>query len=242
MNGVWNYPAFTRGARPVTGVDHDRPIAPDSGRAMFTLYYARHTCALAAHIVLEQSGAAYEAVRLDFTANAQRDPAYLAINPKGRVPALVTPRGVLTETPAILAFVAQTFPQAALAPLDDPFDFARMQAFNSYLCSTVHVANAHRVRGYRWADDPAAIAEMRRKAPQVMADCFDLMERDMVATPWVLGETMSVCDAYLFTVGGWLAGAGVEIDRFPRIADHHRRMGEDPVVRRVLAAEFAVAA
>jgi glutathione S-transferase len=53
---------------------------------------------------------------------------------------------------------------------------------------------------------------------------------------------MSVCDAYLFTVGGWLAGAGVEIDRFPRIADHHRRMGEDPVVRRVLAAEFAVAA
>jgi glutathione S-transferase len=67
----------------------------------------------------------------------------LAINPKGRVPALVTHADILTETPAILAYIAQRYPQANLAPLDDPFAFARMQAFNSYLCSTVHVAHAH---------------------------------------------------------------------------------------------------
>ena len=63
---------------------------------------------------------------------------YLAINPKGRVPALVTDRGILTETPAILAFIAQSFPQAKLVP-DDPFAFAQAQSFNSYLCSTVHI-------------------------------------------------------------------------------------------------------
>jgi glutathione S-transferase len=73
------------------------------------------------------------------------------------VPALVTDDGILTETPAILAYLAQRFPQAKLAPLDDPFAFAMVQAFNSYLCSTVHVAHAHRMRGTRWADDPAAI-------------------------------------------------------------------------------------
>ena len=99
------------------------------------------------------------------------------------MPALVTDRGVLTETPAILAFVAQSFPQAKLAPLADPFAFARVQAFNSYLCSTVHVAHAHRMRGYRWADDPAAIQAMRRKVPATVGECFELIEREMFAGP-----------------------------------------------------------
>ena len=81
------------------------------------LYFAPHTCALASHIALEQAGADYETVRVDFKTNAQRTPEYMKINPKARVPALVTDRGILTETPAILAFVAQRFPQAGLAPL-----------------------------------------------------------------------------------------------------------------------------
>ena len=68
--------------------------------------------------------------------------------------------GVLTETPAILTFVAQSFPAAKLAPLEDPFAFARVQSFNSYLCATVHVAHSHRMRGYRWAEDPAAIVSI----------------------------------------------------------------------------------
>ena len=115
---------------------------------MFKLYYAPGTCALASHIALEEAGAAYTTERLDFKANQQNSPEYLAINPKGRVPSLVTDRGILTETPAMLAFIAQSFPQAKLAPLDDAFAFAQVQAFNSYLCSTVHVAHAHKGRGY----------------------------------------------------------------------------------------------
>ena len=115
---------------------------------MLKLFFAANTCALASHIALEEAGAPYEAVRVDFRTNEQRKPEYLAINPKGRVPALATERGILTETPAILAFIAQSFPGARLAPLDDPYAFARVQAFNSYLCSTVHVAHAHRMRGY----------------------------------------------------------------------------------------------
>src|SRR3546814_3594824 len=114
---------------------------------MLKFFYAPATCALASMIAMEDAGAEYEAVRIDFAADGQRGPAYLAINPKGRVPALATDRGVLTETPAILAFVAQSFPTAGLAPLDDPFAFAAVPAFNSYLCSTVHVAHAHRKIG-----------------------------------------------------------------------------------------------
>ena len=114
---------------------------------MLKFYYAAGTCALASHIALAESGASYETVRLDFAASDQRKPDYLRLNPKGRVPLLVTERGAVSETPAILAFVAQSFPAARLAPLDDPFAFARVQAFNSYLCSTDHVAHPHRLRG-----------------------------------------------------------------------------------------------
>src|ERR1700754_2185777 len=107
------------------------------------LYYWLGSCALASHIALEDAGADYTAVRLDPKANQQNSPEYLAINSKGRVPALVTDRGVVTESLAILAFVAQSFPKARLAPLDDSFAFAEVQSFNSYICSTVHVAHAH---------------------------------------------------------------------------------------------------
>jgi hypothetical protein len=92
---------------------------------MLKLYYAPNTCALASHLALEQAGAPYETVRLSFETQDQRGPDYLGVNPKGRVPALETSRGILTETPAILAFVAQSFPAARLAPLDDAFAFAQ---------------------------------------------------------------------------------------------------------------------
>src|SRR5258706_1441426 len=143
---------------------------------MFKLYYAPGTCALASHIALQEAGATYTTERLDFKSNQQNSPEYLAVNPKGRVPALVTDRGILTETPAMLAFIAQSFPQAHLAPLADLFAFAELQSFNSYLCSTLHVAHAHRMRGYRWADEASSLEDMKRKVPKSVGACFDLIE------------------------------------------------------------------
>jgi glutathione S-transferase len=204
---------------------------------MMKLFYAPNACSLASHIALEEAGAPYEAVRIDFGKAEQRQTGYLAVNPKGRVPALVTDSGILTETPAILAFVAQSFPKAGLAPLDDPFAFAQVQAFNSYLCSTVHVAHAHRVRGSRWADDPAAIAEMKRKAPETVTACFDLIEGEMLKGPWVMGETYTICDPYLFTVAEWLDGDGVDLSRLPRVIDHRTRMAQRQAVRKAISEE-----
>ena len=204
---------------------------------MLTLYYMSNTCSLASHIVLEEVGADYEAKRVDFSENAQRSQDYLAINPKGRVPTLVTDRGALTETPAILAFLAQNFPQAGLAPLNDPFAFAKLQAFNSYICSTLHVAHAHKVRGSRWADDDAAHESMRKKVPESVAACFELIENDMLLGPWVMGETYSIADPYLFTVAQWMEGDGIDPARFPRVIDHRNRMLARPAVARAIAAQ-----
>ena len=206
---------------------------------MLKLFYALGSCSLASHIALEEAGADYELVAMSTKDGDQRTPEYLAINPKGRVPALVTDRGVLTETPAILAYVAQSYPAARLAPLDDPFAFAEAQAFNSYLCATVHVAHAHKHRGYRWADDPAALAEMTRKVPETEAACFQLIEDELFKGPWVMGEAYSVCDGYLFTLAGWLEGDGIDLRRFPKVHEHNERMRERPAVRKVLAEEAA---
>jgi glutathione S-transferase len=205
---------------------------------MLKLYYATGTCALASHIALEEAGVAYTAERLDFKNSQQTSPEYLAINPKGRVPALVTDRGVLTETPAILAFIAQTAPQAKLMP-EDAFAFAQAQSFNSYLCSTVHVAHAHKGRGYRWATEESSFADMKRKVPETMAANFALIERDMLKSPWVMGEQYTACDAYLFTLTGWLEGDSVDIATLPKVAAHRQRMTERPAVQKVLAVEKA---
>ena len=205
---------------------------------MLKLFYAVNTCALASHIALEEAGAEYETVRLSFSSDDQRKPEYLTINPKARVPSLDTGDGVLTETPAILAFIAQSFPRAKLAPLSDPFAFARVQAFNSYLCSTVHVAHAHRMRGYRWVDDSAAIEAMKKKVPASVSECFGLIERTMFEGPWVMGETYTICDPYLFTLAQWLEADGADLARLPKIRDHRTRMSARPTVKKALAEEL----
>jgi glutathione S-transferase len=203
------------------------------------LYYAAHTCALASHIALEDAGAEYSIQRINFATEEQRKPEYLAINPKARVPSLVTERGILTETPAMLAFIAQSFPKARLAPLDDPFGFAEVQAFNSYLCATLHVAHAHRMRGYRWTDDPAAIEAMKRKVPDSVSACYELIESKMLRGPWVMGDAYTICDPYLFTVAQWMEGDSVDPARFPKVRDHRQRMSERAAVRKVVAEELA---
>jgi glutathione S-transferase len=206
---------------------------------MLTFYYSPGSCALASHIALEEAGAPFTLRRIDFSRAEQKSPAYLAINPKARVPAIVTPRGVLTETPAMLAFIAQSFPDARLAPLDDPFAFAQLQAFNVYLCSTVHVAHAHRMRGYRWADDPAAHLAMQKKVPQSVGECYALIEQKMLKGPWVMGEQYTIADPYLYTLAQWLEADGVDAATIPRVADHRARMKERPAVKKAIADELA---
>jgi glutathione S-transferase len=205
---------------------------------MLKLYTAPGTCALASHIALIDAGAAHEVVRVNFKAEEQRKPDYLAINPKARVPALVTPRGILTESPAILAFIAQSHPEAKLAPLSDPFAFAEAQAFNSYICSSLHVAHAHRMRGTRWVEptDTEALAAMQRKVPKTVAECFALIEQTMFKGPWVLGADYSICDAYLYTAALWMEGDSIDPKDFPKVYDHMQRMAERPSVKQALAA------
>ena len=205
---------------------------------MLRLFYSTGSCALASHIALEEAGAEYEAIRMDLRAGDQHKPEFLELNPKGRVPALVTNMGVLTENLSILAFIAQSFPDAQLAP-SDQMGFGQVQAFNGYLASTVHVAHAHGPRASRWADDPAAQAAMREKVADNMATCFQLIEDEMFVGPWVMGERYTICDPYLFTIASGLDDDGVDPSQFPKISEHMVRMIARPAVWKALAMENA---
>ncbi|HSV02187.1 MAG TPA: glutathione S-transferase N-terminal domain-containing protein [Phenylobacterium sp.] len=202
------------------------------------LFHAWGSCSLASLIALEEAGADYELAIMSTRTGDQRRPEYLALNPKGRVPALVTDRGVLTETPAILSWIPETYPEAQLLPVD-AWERARAHAFNSYLCSTVHVAHSHKHRGYRWADQASSFADMTRKVPQNEIACHRLIEDELFVGPWVMGEQYTVCDGYLFTLFGWLEADGVDPRQFGRLFEHSQRVGARPAVRKVLAKQAA---
>ncbi len=201
---------------------------------MIELYYSPASIALASMIALNDAGAQHRLTLVDFAREEQKGAAYLALNPKARVPTLVTPHGRLTETPAILAYIAQTHPEARLAPTD-PFAFGKLQEFNCYLCATLHVAHAHRMRGHRWSDDPAAWEAMQRFVPQSVGACWDYVESHAFVGPHVMGEQYTVADPYLFTVSRWLESDSIDPARYPKVAAHRAAMADRVSVREALA-------
>lgn len=202
---------------------------------MLRLYFTPGTISLAPHIALEEAGADYEQVKIDFSTVQQNSEDYLALNPRARVPLLMTDEGSISETLAILLYIAQRFPEADLVPLADRFATAKVMEFCSYMGSTVHIAHAHKMRGRRWADDPEAIEDMQRKVPENMAACFEMIETQMFQGPWVMGGQFTICDPYLFAIARWLEGDKVDHSRFPKVLAHRIRMAERPSVKAVMA-------
>lgn len=196
------------------------------------LYYAPNTISIASAIALHEAGIEFEPIKLDFAAGQQTSPEYHAINPKGRVPSLITDAGILTETGAILDYIAALNPDAGLVPTD-PWQAAQMRSVMYYLASTMHVNHAHKMRGHRWADSESARADMTAKVPQTMTECCTFVEANALAEPFVLGKTLSLADPYLFTVCTWLEGDGVDVTAFPKIRAFRTAMEARESVRAV---------
>lgn len=188
------------------------------------LFYADGTISLAPAIALVEAGLDHDLTRIDFAEAAQTKPEYLALNPKGRVPALVLDDGsVLTETGALLDYIAALAPIARLIP-DAPEGAAHMRSVMYYLASTMHVAHAHKMRGTRWADQPDSIKDMAAKVPETMTACARFVETECLRGDYVCGEQFTIADTYLFIVCNWLAGDGVNVSDFPKINAYLARM------------------
>jgi glutathione S-transferase len=200
---------------------------------MLKLYYAPGTISIAVALTLEEAGLPYEAIKVDFKSAAQTGLDYLAINAKGRVPALVLSDGtVLTETGALLEYIADVAPSAGLIPTDSALA-AHMRSAMYYLASTMHVAHAHKMRGSRWASQQSSFDDMTAMVPQTMAACATYVETHLLRGDSVLGQSFSIADPYLFVVCTWLEGDGVSIADYPKIQNFMTKMEARKIVKTI---------
>lgn len=200
---------------------------------MLTLYISPGACAMASHSALEEAGADYATEVIDLRSGQQRTPGYLAINPAGATPALKTDKGVITQNAAILTFVAETFPDAGLAPLDDPFEMARFNGFNGFLGSSLHPA-----LGKVLFSRPPLDGDAKDEAVQFALGKLDLAEQHLVEGPWVFGDRWTLADDYLMVFERWARQTGLlDKARYPKLNAHLDGVQARPAVVRMLKAE-----
>ncbi|WP_019904457.1 glutathione S-transferase N-terminal domain-containing protein [Methylobacterium sp. 77] len=206
---------------------------------MTTLYYSPGACSLASHIALEETGTTFETVRIDLAKGDQRAPAYLAINERGRVPALVEDAWLLTENTAILRHVARLNPDAGLWP-EAPRDQARAEEWLAWMSTSHHIAYAHVRRPERYTTDEEAFPAIRAKGADTCGDLFTMTDVRLSNGGWALGEHYSVVDPYLLLFWTWGRGPALGFDmaeRFPHWTAHARAMAARPAVQAVFARE-----
>ncbi|MBT8460698.1 MAG: glutathione S-transferase family protein [Boseongicola sp.] len=178
------------------------------------LYWSPGSIASATGIVLNEGNVHWESIQISIPLGDQLTPEFLAVNPKGRVPALVTPGGVLTETGAIIEYLGATA-VPGLVPID-PLHAARMREVMYYLASTMHVNHAHKARGARWANEEQSWRDMKAKVPETMSASCAYIE-SLIEEPFLFGEHLTLADAWLCTISNWLEGDGVNVSQFPKL-------------------------
>jgi glutathione S-transferase len=205
------------------------------------LFYSPGACSLAPHILLHEAGARHEAQRVNLKDGEQFKPEFQAINPKGKVPALVRDDGsVLTELPAISYWIAATFPAANALP-KDPEGLARAMEWMNWLSGTVHNGGMTRIlRGERFVSDPAHAQSASDKGKADTAKYVDEMESRMQGKDYALGASYSFADPYLYVLTRWVERAGKKLDALPALKAFNARMEARPAVQATLKAEGLV--
>lgn len=198
------------------------------------LYYISGACSLAGHIVLEWIGAPYEAIAI--ARDQLRSPEYLRINPSGQVPVLQDDDGwQLTENVAILSYLAERFPSAALAG-NELRGRAEVLRWLAYLNSDVHQAFKPLFNPQRFIADETTHAELQANARTRLRGMFERLDAQLADRDWLAG-TRSIADPYLFVVQRWAKGKGVDLAGLGHLERFARRMREDAGVRAAMKAE-----
>ena len=204
---------------------------------MITLYYSPGACSLASHIVLEEIGRPFDAKRVTIANGEHLLPDYLAINPHGRVPALTDGDFVLTESPAILAWLGHRFPEVGLLDLADPARLGRTLQLLSFFSSSVHIAFAQVWRAARFAEGDTAREEVIAAGRLAVDGYFAELERLVSDGGWVVGGRYSLADPYLLVFYRWGGRIGVDMTDYPGWSRHKDAMLARTAVQRALARE-----
>ncbi len=198
------------------------------------LFYKPGACSLAPHIALRVAGATFELEQVDTTKKTTASGSdYQQINPKGYVPALLLDSGeVLTEAPAILQYIADLYPAAALAPSPHGLARARLQEHLNFISSELHKAFSPFFGAAPLADTerPAVVAKISRR--------FAIFEAQLSkGGPYLMGDTFTVADAYFFVVANWANFVDISLSQWPHIAHYMDRASDLPAIKQAMVAE-----
>jgi glutathione S-transferase len=203
---------------------------------MLKLYYAPGACSTGSHIALEELGVAYSSAPVALAKGEQRTPDYLAINPRGKVPALDTGSGVITENVAILSYLGGLVPDRGLLPAD-PVGQARCVSHLAWLSNSVHPCFSRFNRPERFADDAAAHASVKAGGKAAFWGMLQEIDGLLNPGPWVLGDCYSVADPYTLVFYAWGRRAELPMTELTHYTAFKDRMLARPAVRTVLERE-----
>jgi glutathione S-transferase len=196
------------------------------------LYYFAGACSLSPHIVLLEAGLPYTLVKVDSkTKKTENGGDYLAVNSKGAVPALQLDDGrVLTEGPAIVQYLADLKPESGLAPRAGTFERYQLMEILNFITSEVH-------KSFSPLFNPASSTDMKEAAVNTLSKKFDWLTGFLGKKPYLLGNTFTVADAYLFTVLNWTGHVKIDLAKWPVVAEFKDRVAKRPKVIEAMKEE-----
>ena len=196
------------------------------------LYYSPGACSLSPHIALEESGLAYEAIAAPTKTHKLADGTdYYTINPLGYVPLLVLDDGTqLREGPAIVQYIADQNPAKQLAPANGSLARYQLQSWLNFIATELHGK-------FGPLFNPASTEEVKAAAKDRLANRLAWVDSQLVGKQYLMGDSYSVADGYLFTVTNWSGYVGVDMAPYPHIAAYRARVGARPAVLAAMKAE-----
>ena len=196
------------------------------------LYYSPGACSLSPHIVAIEAGIPLDLVKVDVqTKTIAREGDFWDVNPKGYVPALELDDGaVLTEGPAIVQYLADLAPAAALAPAAGSLDRVRLQETLNYLTSEIH-------KSYSPLFNPAVLPAVREERLAYLTRRYALIEKQLEGRKYLFGDRFTVADAYLFTLTRWARAVKLDLSAYTNLEAFQKRVGSRKAVLEAMRAE-----
>ena len=196
------------------------------------LYYSRGACSLGANIVLHEVGASFERIKVDPKTKLTQDGVdFATINPNGYVPVLELDSGErLTEAAVILQYVGDQHPQTGLTPALNTMAHYRLIEWLNFIASELH-------KTYSVLFHPEAPEDYKAHTRQKLAERLAHIERQLRSNPYLMGETFTVADVYLFVVLNWSRVTGVDLTGFPQVQQYQSRIAKRPAVQAALKSE-----
>lgn len=202
-------------------------------KALTIFYYAYGSSLIASHIAIEETGIEYQAQRVDLANGEQKTEAYLAINPRGRVPALkVDHQPILTENVAILYYLAEQYPEAKLLPTDT-FAKAQVISLAAFFASSVHVAHRHIRQPHQYTTDESAFAEIQAIGRKTFWNYLQEIDRLLTGKEWLFDQ-YTIADPYALIFYWSGVRQKLPVHDLQAFTAHKDRLIQRPAVRRVL--------